>query len=195
MIPFHRVHHSIPCGPRFHLKWSIIPPSGPLFRYDSKMRTASQRNPGPLRLETVDHFRWNHRTTWTGIRSIGWLTATSVVAAIGSGTEFSKGRNFATWLGLVPKQYSTGGKQRLLAISKRGNSYLRRLFIHGARSVLIRIEKQSSGLRDWVTQLAARAHKKVVAVALANKLARIAWAVLAKDEQYRPLQVADVVAV
>lgn len=129
------------------------------------------------------------------IPGIGWLTATSIVAAIGSGTEFSKGRNFATWLGLVPKQYSTGGRQKLLGISKRGNSYLRRLFIHGARSVLFRIEKQSSGLRDWLTQLSARAHKNVVAVALANKLARIAWAVLAKDEPYSAPRVADVLAV
>jgi transposase len=120
------------------------------------------------------------------IPGIGPLTATAVVAAIGNGVAFSKGRNFATWLGLVPGQYSTGGKQKLLGISKRGNSYLRRLFVHGARAVLCRAEKQSSGLRAWLTQLAARAHRNVVAVALANKLARVAWAVLSTGEVYRP---------
>jgi len=120
------------------------------------------------------------------IPGIGPLTATAVVAAIGNGVAFSKGRNFATWLGLVPGQYSTGGKQKLLGISKRGNSYLRRLFVHGARAVLCRTEKQSSGLRAWLTQLAARAHRNVVAVALANKLARVAWAVLSTGEAYRP---------
>ncbi len=129
------------------------------------------------------------------IPGVGSLTATAVVAAIGNGMEFSKGRNFATWLGLVPGQYSTGGKQKLLGISKRGNSYLRRLFVHGARAVLQRQSKQSSGLRTWLAQLATRAHKNVVAVALANKLARMAWAVLAKGEPYRPPQSVGAIAV
>ena len=120
------------------------------------------------------------------IPGIGPLTATAVVAAIGNGAGFIKGRNFAAWLGLVPGQYSTGGKQKLLGISKRGNGYLRRLFVHGARAVLQRRDKQSSGLRAWLAQLAERAHHNVVAVALANKLARIAWAVLARGESYRP---------
>jgi transposase len=131
----------------------------------------------------------------TAIPGVGSLTAAAVVAAIGNGAEFNKGRNFATWLGLVPRQYSTGGKQKLLGISKRGNSYLRRLFVHGARAVLHRMEKQSSGLRAWLAQLAGRAHKNVVAVALASKLARIAWAVLAKGEPYRPPQLVDAIGV
>jgi transposase len=129
------------------------------------------------------------------IPGVGSLTATAVVAAIGNGVEFCKGRNFAAWLGLVPGQYSTGGKQKLLGISKRGNSYLRRLFVHGARSVLQRQDKQSSGLRGWLAQLATRAHKNVVAVALANKSARIAWAVLAKGESYRPPESVNAIVV
>jgi transposase len=89
-------------------------------------------------------------------------------------------------MGVVPREHSTGGKQKLLGISKRGNSYLRKLFIQGARAVLQHRTKQSSGLSAWLSQLAIRSHHNVVAVALANKLARIAWAVLAKQETYRP---------
>jgi transposase len=120
------------------------------------------------------------------IPGIGTVTATAVVAAIGSGAEFKKGRSFSAWLGLVPVQYSTGGKQKLLGISKRGNCYLRRLLVHGARAVLQCREKQSPGLSAWLGQLASRAHTNVVAVALANKMARIAWAVLSKGQAYRP---------
>jgi transposase len=120
------------------------------------------------------------------IPGVGPLTATAVVAAIGNGAEFRKGRSFAAWLGLVPEQRSTGGKQKLLGISKRGNGYLRRLLVHGARAVLQCREKQSPGLSAWLGQLAARAHSNVVAVALANKMARVVWAVLSKGEAYRP---------
>ena len=121
-----------------------------------------------------------------GIPGIGPLTATAVVASIGSGAEFGKGRSFAAWLGLVPKQESTGGKQKLLSISKRGNHYLRRLLVSGARAVLQCRDKQSPGLSVWLGQLASRVHTNVAAVALANKMARVAWAVLAKSEAYRP---------
>ena len=120
------------------------------------------------------------------IPGIGPVTATALIAAIGSGTAFKKGRGFAAWLGLVPGEYTTGGKQRLLGISKRGNSYLRRLFIQGAHAVLQQRAKQSSALSAWLAQLTSRAHPKVVVVALANKLARVAWAVLANNQQYRP---------
>jgi transposase len=102
------------------------------------------------------------------------LTATAVVASIGNGGEFRKGRSFAAWLGLVPKQQSTGGKQKLLSISKRGNDYLRRLFVRGARAVLQCRDRQSSGLSAWLSQLASRMHSNVATVALANKMARIA---------------------
>jgi transposase len=120
------------------------------------------------------------------IPGIGPITATALIAAIGNGAAFRKGREFAAWMGVVPREHSTGGKQKLLGISKRGNSYLRRLFIQGARAVLQQRTKQTSGLSAWLAQLVGRTHRNVAAVALANKLARIAWAVLAKDEPYRP---------
>ena len=120
------------------------------------------------------------------IPGIGPVTATAIVAAIGNGAAFRKGREFAAWLGVVPREYSTGGKQKLLGISKRGNSYLRRLFVQGARAVLQQSAKQSSGLSAWLAQLTSRTHRNVAGVALANKLARMAWAVLAKNEKYRP---------
>ena len=125
-----------------------------------------------------------------GIPGIGPLTATAVAASIGNGSEFRKGRSFAAWLGLVPKQESTGGRQKLLSISKRGNHYLRRLFVSGARAVLQCRDKQSPGLSAWLGQLASRVHTNVAAVALANKMARVAWAVLARSEPYRPPQLA-----
>jgi transposase len=128
------------------------------------------------------------------IPGIGPVTATALIAAIGNGGAFQKGREFAAWMGVVPREHSTGGKQKLLGISKRGNSYLRRLFVQGARAVLQQRTKQSSGLSTWLAQLTSRTHRNVAAVALANKLARIAWAVLAKNEQYRPSVVADVAA-
>jgi transposase len=120
------------------------------------------------------------------IPGIGPITATAVMAAIGNGAAFQKGRDFAAWVGLVPREHSTGGKQQLLSIGKRGNAYLRRLFIQGARAVLQFKDKPSAGLRNWLAQLTARTHYNVAAVVLANKLARIAWAVLATGEVYRP---------
>src|SRR5438132_88406 len=120
------------------------------------------------------------------IPGIGPVTATAIIAAIGNGAAFKKGRGFSAWLGIVPGEYTTGGKQKLLGISKRGNSYLRRLSVQGARAVLQQSAKQSSGLSAWLAQLTTRTHSNVAAVALANKLARMAWAVLAKNEPYRP---------
>jgi transposase len=119
--------------------------------------------------------------------AISGIAATAIIAAIGNGAAFTKGRGFSAWLGLVPAEHTTGGKQRLLGISKRGNSYLRRLFIQGAHAVLLQRAKQSSALSAWLAQLTSRAHRKVVVVvALANKLARTAWAVLATNQQYSP---------
>src|SRR5882724_11010131 len=128
------------------------------------------------------------------IPGLGPVTATAVIAAIGNGAAFRKGREFAAWMGVVPREHSTGGKQRLLGISKRGNSYLRRLFVQGARAVMQQRTKQSSGLSAWLAQLTSRSHRNVAGVALANKMARMAWAVLAKNEQYRPPVLADVAA-
>jgi len=119
------------------------------------------------------------------IPGIGPLTATALIAAIGNGGAFRKGREFAAWVGLVPREHSTGGKQKLLGISKRGNSYLRKLFVQGARAVLRYRDKQCSGLKHWLAELSSRSHYNIVGVALANKLARMAWAVLASANQRR----------
>ena len=119
------------------------------------------------------------------IPGIGPLVATATVGAIGNGAAFHRGREFAAWLGLVPGQHSTGGKARLGGISKRGNSYLRRMFVHGARAVLLRVKYDTGGLGRWIQQLQARRPRNKVIVAIANKLARITWAVLAKAEAYR----------
>jgi transposase len=121
----------------------------------------------------------------TEIPGVGPVTATALIAAVGNGSTFQKGRNLAAWMGIVPGEYSTGGKQKLLGISKRGNKYLRTLFIQGARSVLQQRHKQAPGLSSWLAQLLARAHQNVVIVALANKMVRMAWAVLCKNQRYR----------
>jgi len=121
------------------------------------------------------------------IPGIGPVTATAIVAAIGNGAAFRKGRDFAAWLGIVPRQYSTGGKAKLLGISKRGNVYLRKVLIHGARAAVLRIKRDRAPIGAWLDALDARAPKNVVVVAMANKLARIAWAVLSSGEEYRPI--------
>ena len=121
------------------------------------------------------------------IPGIGPIVATAIVAAIGNGAAFHKGREFSAWLGLVPRQYSTGGKAKLLGISKRGNVYLRKILIHGARAAVLRIKRDRSSIGAWMDALDARAPKNVVVVATANKLARIAWAVLSSGEDYRPI--------
>jgi transposase len=119
------------------------------------------------------------------IPGIGPVTATAVISAVGNGAAFRKGREFAAWTGLVPREHSTGGKQKLLGISKRGNRYLRKLFVQCARAVLQRKTKQAPGLKVWLEKITSRTHRHVAAVALANKLARMAWAVLATGEAYR----------
>jgi transposase len=128
------------------------------------------------------------------IPGVGPVTATALVAAIGNGAAFRKGREFAAWLGVVPMEHSTGGKQKLLGIGRRGNSYLRKLFVQGARAVMQHKTRQSPGLSTWLVQLTARTHPNIAVVALANKLARMAWAVLAKNEAYRPPQINAVAA-
>ncbi|WP_421439644.1 IS110 family transposase [Agrobacterium tumefaciens] len=114
------------------------------------------------------------------IPGIGPLGATAILSAIGDPTRFSKARDVAAWLGLVPRQYSTGGKQNLLGISKRGNNYLRRLIIHGARSCMLHLDRGKDRLGVWIDTLRLRMHVNKVTVALAAKLARIVWVVLAK---------------
>ena len=125
------------------------------------------------------------------IPGIGPVTATAVISAIGNGAAFRKGREFAAWMGVVPREHSTGGKQKLLGISKRGNRYLRKLFVQCARAVLQQKTKQSPDLKAWLEKLTSRTHRNVAGVALANKLARMAWAVMATGEAYRaPLMTA-----
>lgn len=119
------------------------------------------------------------------IPGIGPTIATATIAAIGNGAAFKRGRGFAAWLGVVPGEHSTGGKQKLTGTSRRGNTYLRKLFVQGAHAVLLRKTKQSTGLSTWLAQLTSRKRIHVAAVALANKMARIAWAVLTKGEPYR----------
>jgi transposase len=119
------------------------------------------------------------------IPGIGPLVATAIVAAIGNGGAFHKGREFSSWLGLVPRPHSTGGKARLFGISKRGNSYLRKLLVHGARSAVLRVKRERSPFGPWLNALERRSPVKVVITAAANKLARIAWAVLSSGDEYR----------
>jgi transposase len=121
----------------------------------------------------------------TTIPGIGPVTATALIAAIGNGAAFRKGRELAAWIGMVPKEHSTGGRQKLLGISKRGNSYLRRLFVQGARAVMQHRNRQPNSLGHWLAQLLGRTHQNVAIVALANKLVRVAWAVLHHNQPYR----------
>jgi len=123
---------------------------------------------------------------------IGPIIASAMVAAIGNGVAFAKGRDFAAWLGLVPKQMSTGDRTILGRISKRGNRYLRMLFMQGARVILLRPAnwaKHSFG--PWLTAAAKRLHHNVLATALANKLARIAWTILTERRSYETRVIAD----
>jgi transposase len=137
---------------------------------DQEIRSLAQDDEGCRRLMQVP--------------GIGPLTATALVAAVGNGAGFTTGRGLAAWLGLVPQQHSTGGKPTLRGISKRGSRYLRCLFIHGARAVCRHHRHRSHRLGRWLTNLEARAHPNVVIVALANKLARTAWAVLQRGAEY-----------
>jgi transposase len=120
------------------------------------------------------------------IPGIGPLTATALVAAVNDATHFKNGRQFAAWLGLVPRQHSTGGKPRLLGISKRGDRYLRKLLVHGARATLRWIKLKSDRRSQWVRALIERRGTNRAVVALANKNARIAWVLLTTDRVYTP---------
>ncbi len=112
------------------------------------------------------------------IPGIGPLGATALLASIGDGMQFQKARDLAAWLGLVPRQHSTGGKTTLLGISKRGNGYVRRLLIHGARSCFTHMDRTRDRLGGWLNSLQSRMHRNKVIVALAAKMARIAWVIL-----------------
>lgn len=118
------------------------------------------------------------------IPGIGALNATALVAAVGGAEDFAHGRDLAAWLGLVPRQMTTGGKPRLGGITKRGNIYLRTMLIHGARAALPSLSRSDTPLGVWLRELMTRAHVNVAVVALAAKLARIAWAVLRSGVDY-----------
>lgn len=124
------------------------------------------------------------------LRGVGPLTATALLATVGNAAQFAHGRQMSASLGLTPRQHSSGGKDRLLGISKRGDAYLRSLLIHGARAVIRVASGKEDRLSRWVTDLAARSHPNIAAVALANKTVRMAWAMLRNDADYQQLAAA-----
>ena len=142
--------------------------------YNAKIRAISESNVACKRLMTIP--------------GIGSLTATALVAAIGDVSVFKNGREMAAWLGLVPRQHSTGGKTRLLGISKRGDAYLRSLLVHGARAVLRFAPNKTDRRSRWATELERRRGWNIASVALAAKNVRTAWALLAKSERYRLME-------
>ena len=129
-------------------------------------------NPACRRLETIP--------------GIGFITATALVATVGDARAFRSGRQFAAWLGLVPKQHSSGGKERMGGISKMGDRYLRHLLVVGATTVVRYTRRGTSAVSIWANQLLERKPARLVTVAVANKMARIAWAVMTREENYRP---------
>ena len=120
------------------------------------------------------------------MRGVGPVIATAIVANVGDAKQFSNGRQMAASLGLTPRQNSSGGRERLLGITKRGDCYLRTLLIHGARSMLRTASGKGDRLSRWVTHIAETRHHNIAAVALANKTARIAWAMITKGTDHEP---------
>jgi transposase len=119
------------------------------------------------------------------VPGIGPITATAMVASVGNARDFGNGRQLAAWVGLVPRQHSTGGKSVLLGISKRGDSYLRTLLIHGARAAILAAQRKADQTDTWLANLLRRRNPNIAAVALANRNARIVWALLAHDRNYQ----------
>ncbi len=143
---------------------------------EKKLRAWHRGNEASRRLEAIP--------------GVGVISATALVATVGDASQFRSGRQLAAWLGLVPRQNSTGGKERLGRISKRGDGYLRRLLVHGARAVLRWSRNDPDKRTPWQEQLLARRPTNVVLVAMANKTARIAWALLSRGEAYRAISAA-----
>jgi len=138
---------------------------------EKKLKTWHRANEASRRLETIP--------------GVGVITATALVATIGDASQFHSGRQLAAWLGLVPRQYSSGGKERLGRISKRGDGYLRKLLVHGARTVLLWSRRKKETRSPWLEALLARRPTNVVLVAMANKTARVVWALLSRSETFR----------
>jgi transposase len=120
----------------------------------------------------------------SSILGVGMINATALLAAVGDASAFAKARDLAAWLGLTPRQHSTGGRTKMLGISKRGNRYLRKQLIHGARAAMPHLAAKPTPLGAWLTGLLARSHPNLVVVALAAKLARIVWAVLRRERAF-----------
>jgi transposase len=142
-----------------------------VLHYDQKIALLAQNNEQAKLLMTIP--------------GVGPIIATALLATIGSIGSFQNGRQLAAWLGLTPKQYSTGGKQTLLGISKRGDVYLRKLLIHGARSVLKWVDKKEDSTSVWAKSIKQRRNFNVASVAMANKMARVAYALLSRGEQFQ----------
>jgi transposase len=140
--------------------------------YQEKLEALATTHPECQRLMTIP--------------GIGPLSATALVAAISDASAFKNGRQFAAWLGLVPRQHTTGGKERLLGISKRGDTYLRQLLVHGARATIRWVGRKTDRRSQWMRQLLERRGKNRTAVAVANKNARIVWALLTSHQDYQP---------
>jgi transposase len=120
------------------------------------------------------------------VPGVGPITASALAATVGNAHNFANGRQLAAWLGLVPRQSSSGGKNVLLGISKRGDTYLRALLIHGARSVIYAAQRKKGKIDSWLGALLERRNINVATVALANKNARIMWALLSHDREFQP---------
>lgn len=138
--------------------------------YDAELIALTRSNEQARRLATIP--------------GVGAINATALLAAVGDGSAFAKGRDLAAWLGLTPRQHSTGGKTKMLGISKRGNRYLRKQLIHGARAAMPHLAAKQTRMGVWLRNLLARSHPNVVVVALAAKLARIVWAVLRQQTRF-----------
>ena len=138
---------------------------------EQQIKASHRENPTSRRLEAIP--------------GIGPLTASALAASIGDAKTFRNGRQLAAWLGLTPRQHSSGGKEQLLGITKRGDTYLRTLLIHGARSVLLSLKRHAGQTDGWLARLTARRNANIAAVALANKNARIIWALLAHKRDYQ----------
>jgi len=139
--------------------------------YDQQIKTLSVQSAVCKRLMTIP--------------GVGPMVATALVASVSDGKAFKNGREMAAWLGLVARQHSTGGKPRLLGISKRGDVYLRKLLIHGARAALRWVDKKYDKRSMWATSLKERRGQNIAAVALANKIVRTAWVLITRDKEYR----------
>jgi transposase len=140
--------------------------------FDAEFAEAAKADPNARRLMSIP--------------GIGPLNATALAAAIGDAATFARGRDLAAWLGLVPRQVTTGGKPKLVGITKRGSKYLRKMLIQGARAALPVVRASDTGLGAWLRGLLARAHVNTAAVALAGKMARVAWALLRHEQVYSP---------